>query len=95
LRRSGTRADCPDKITCRIAARAVGQHCWAVDFPLARRVEQLMRVRIAGQEALQANHVRTGFRTNQDWTAGTGLDQSNATLDQCSQDPPRRVRALR
>ena len=46
-----------------------------------------MRVRIAGQEALQANHVRTGFGANQDRTAGTGLDQGDATQDQCPHDP--------
>jgi hypothetical protein len=33
------------------------------------RVEQLMRVRIAGQKTLQTNHVRTGFRANQDRAA--------------------------
>ena len=46
-----------------------------------------MRVRIAGQEALQANHVRTGFGPNQDWTAGTSLDQGDATQDQRPHDP--------
>ncbi len=46
-----------------------------------------MRVRIAGQEALQANHVRTGFGANQDRTAGTSLDQSDATQDQGPHDP--------
>src|SRR2546430_14001287 len=46
-----------------------------------------MRVRIAGQEALQANHVRTGFGANQDRTAGASLDQGDATQDQCPHDP--------
>jgi hypothetical protein len=51
------------------------------------RVEQLMRVRIAGQEALEANHVRTGFGANQYLTAGTSLDRGDATQDQCAHDP--------
>jgi hypothetical protein len=46
-----------------------------------------MRVRIAGREALQANHVRTGFGANQDRTAGTSLDQGDATQDRCPHDP--------
>ena len=46
-----------------------------------------MRVRIAGQETLQANHVWTGCGTNQDRTAGTSLHQRDATQDKCPHDP--------
>ena len=46
-----------------------------------------MWVRIAGQEPLQANHVGSGFWANQDGTAGTSLDQGDATQDQCPHDP--------
>jgi hypothetical protein len=51
------------------------------------RVEQLMRVCIAGQETLQANHIRTGFSANQGRAAGTGLEQGDATQNQCPHDP--------
>jgi hypothetical protein len=46
------------------------------------RIEQLMRVGIAGQEALQAHHVRTAFGTNQHRTAGASLDEGDAAQDQ-------------
>ena len=46
-----------------------------------------MRVSIAGQEALQANYVRTGFGADQHRTAGTSLDQDDATQDQGAHDP--------
>jgi len=46
-----------------------------------------MRVGIAGQEALQANHIRTEFGANQDRAAGSSLDQGNATQDQRPHDP--------
>ena len=51
------------------------------------RVEQLMRVGIARQEALQTNDVRTVFGANQHRTSGAGLDQGDATQDQCMHDP--------
>src|SRR6202022_2091627 len=46
-----------------------------------------MWVRIAGQEALQANHIRAGFVPNKHRTTGTSLNQGNATQDQCPHDP--------
>jgi hypothetical protein len=46
-----------------------------------------MRIRIAGEEALQAHDIRTGFRTDQDRAAGAGLDQCDASEDQGLHDP--------
>ena len=46
-----------------------------------------MRVGIAGQEALQAHHIRAEFGTDQDRTAGTRLDQGDAAQNQRPHDP--------
>jgi len=55
-------------------------------FVLARRVQQMMRIAVAAEKALQPDHIRRSRGPDQHRAARAGLDQADATQDEGAHD---------